>query len=194
MSEYTNRSSAGAASSTAGPAPGGADGAVGKRTMVDALGGGAQPMESPRGDLDAGAPAQPADAAANPFQPIIDKATGGPIEFEGEKAWLLDGKFFSELLTSMTKRDLGGLPIGGMKGWLNVTAKPAIVKGFQSKADGPNNTGLFTYQGNYLLWRHAIHHNHNPNGGPENTGTYDAFEGYKLPPDIMAKYDAKKKK
>lgn len=186
MADFTNRSSADAGSPAVGPT--GGDGAVGKRTMVDALGGGAEPMDAPQGD------AKPTGDAANPFQPIIDKATGGPVEFESEKAWLLDGKFFTDLLTSMTKRDLGGLPIGGMKGWLNVTAKPAIVKAFQSKPDGPNNTGLFTYQGNYLLWRHAIHHNHNPTGGPENTGTYDAFEGYKLPPDIMAKYDEKKKK
>lgn len=43
------------------------------------------------------------------------------------------------------------------------------------------------------LRRHAIHHDHNPKGGSENIGTYDAMAGYKLPSDIVAKYEAKKK-
>jgi hypothetical protein len=141
------------------------------------------------------AQAQPGQAAAasGGFQGIIAKATQGPEGVEGEQAWVLDGALWMSLLQTIpgAQRNLGGIPIGGMKGWLHAKAKPVLVAKFGSKPNGANSTGLLTYHGEYLLWRHAIHHNHNPNGGPENTGTYDAMEGYKLTAEVVAKFDAK---
>jgi hypothetical protein len=140
-------------------------------------------------------PVQAPPAPVNPYQPIIDKAIKGPADVDGEKAWLLDGTYWLDLLKTLpdNKRNLGGIPIGDLKGWLNVKGKPVVVSKFGSKADGPNNTGMITYKGNYLLWRHAIHHNHDPQGKGPATGTYDALEGYKLPADIVAQYEARKK-
>jgi hypothetical protein len=69
-----------------------------------------------KGNADAGTPAPP-PAAANLFQPIIDKAVKSPEDGDGEKAWLLDTTFWMALLTTLpdAKRNLGGIPIGGMK-------------------------------------------------------------------------------
>jgi hypothetical protein len=135
-------------------------------------------------------------APANPYQPIIDRAIKGPEDVDGEQAWLLDGAYWLDLLKTLpdNKRTLGGVPIGGLKtGWLDAKAKPVIVPKFGSKADGPNNTGLITYKGNYLLWRHAWHPNHDPQGKGPRTGKYDALDAYKLPADIVAQYEARKK-
>jgi hypothetical protein len=140
------------------------------------------------------------------YQPAYDKiiaaAKDGPVDLEGEltavgdeQGWLLDTKLFMDLLTSIPKdlRSLQDLPIGGLSGWLNTNAKPPLVKAFKSvpidqaygKTTPKNNTGILTYHFCYVLWRHAIHHKHV--AGPD-TGTYDAFEGFKLTGDIASKY------
>jgi hypothetical protein len=65
---------------------------------------------------------------------------------------------------------------------------------FRTDPPASNNVGLLSYKGDYLLWRNAWHPNHNPTGGPEVTGHYRSMEGYRLPPDAVAKYEAKKNK
>ena len=158
---------------------------------------------------------KPEDPKNKPiYDKIIAAAEDGPVALEGEKksddkeqGWLLDPNLFMALLTSIpfdkdpnkNKRSLQDVPIGGMPdGWLNAKAKPPLVKAFDSvgidleegTTKPKNYTGILTYQGCYLLWRHAIHYRHK--AGPK-TGVYDAMEAFKLTSDIAIKAVAKLK-
>jgi hypothetical protein len=151
------------------------------------------------------------------YDKIIAAAKGDPVDLEGEKksddteqGYLLDEKLFNGLLTSIPynkdpkkdRRNLQDVAIGGMKGWLNLKAKDPLVKTFKSvgidqeKGTGSpkNYCGILTYQGCYILWRHAIHYSHEARGGGPDTGTYDAIEGYKLTGDIASAYVKSKMK
>jgi hypothetical protein len=145
------------------------------------------------------------------YDKIIAAKKDGPVELEGEKkgddkerGWLLDEALFNGLLDaipyskdkSKNRRNLQDLPIGSMKGWLNLKAKGPLVKTFKSvpidqeygKTKPKNYTGILTYQGCFVIWRHAIHHSHEAEGGGPDTGTYDAIEGFKLTGDIASVY------
>jgi hypothetical protein len=132
------------------------------------------------------------------YQWIIDRALAGPVALEGknptddeEQGWLLDDQLWLGILRSIPNQKLGlqGVQIGGMPGgWLNAKAKPPLVAAFASKPidvikgiPGKNSNGLLTYQGGYLLWRHAIHYSHNQDGGGDPNGpAFDAMEAFKL--------------
>jgi hypothetical protein len=132
------------------------------------------------------------------FQQIIDTAVFGPAQIGNEQAWVIYSEVFQILLNAIpsAKRDLQGIPIGGPTGWLTKQARPVIDKDLHSQVNlkdpkdpdtNTNLTGLLTFKGNFLLWRHAVHYNHNVKGGGAKTGVYDAYEAYKLPGDIAVK-------
>jgi hypothetical protein len=146
----------------------------------------------------------------------VDSKQNKPVEVEGEKkgdkekAWLFDEKSWLALLKLvpdkvMKKDPLLGLKIGDKKGWLAKKLQPVVIPAFKSipidqapppplkPKPGKNHTGLATYGDSYVLWRHATHYNHDPHGGPEVTGKYDAMEGFKLTDEMAAKYVAANK-
>jgi hypothetical protein len=162
---------------------------------------------------------KPEDPKNKPiYDKIIATSKEKPVDLEGEKksdpkeqGWLLDEKLFMGLLTSIpysdddrkNKRSLQDVPIGGMDGgWLDAKAKPVLVAAFKSvpidqkhNTTKPKNyTGILTYQGCYLLWRHALHGNHDSRGRGPDIGRLDAIEGFKLTADIAGPYVQKKMK
>jgi hypothetical protein len=149
------------------------------------------------------------------YDKILFAAKGKPVALEGEKkgdkelGFLLDEKLFMGLLTAIPyndnpkkdRRNLMDVPIGGMEGWLNENAKEPMVKAFKSvpidqkygTTKQANYCGILTYQGCFILWRHAQHYSHDPRGGGPDTGKYDAIEGFKLTGDIAKPYVDKAK-
>jgi hypothetical protein len=134
------------------------------------------------------------------YDKIITTADDGPVDLEGEtkrdakeQGWLLDDRLFTALLNAIPKdrdarknqQSLQDVPIGEIPdGWLNATAKPVLVEAFHSKpmdpdkrTPGENCTGLLTYRGCYVLWRHVT--------GPKSG--LDAMEGFKLTGEVAVK-------
>jgi hypothetical protein len=155
---------------------------------------------------------KPEDPKNKPiYDKIIATSKRDPVELEGEKksddkeqGWLLDEKLFLGLLESIpwskdkskNRRNLQDVPIGDMKGWLNLKAKGPLHTTFKStpidqekgSTKPKDYCGILTYQGCYILWRHAVHYSHEQDGGGPDTGKYDAIEGYKLTSDIASVY------
>ncbi len=120
---------------------------------------------------------------------------------EEEQAWLIDKADWLALKKVLPADDAKRLPpkelpIGGDKGWLTLAVRPACNAAFKSKPspkvktpdDGVNCHGLFSYNGIVCLWRNCTHDSHAPEGGgPSDGKTYNAFEAYRVLPDLVKK-------